>query len=449
MGVVIESFVWEPTSSVFVFFLLSTFLSIFLFPYFAKSRTFGTFDHAVSSSFARFQRWFLAIYTLSSVMEGIWSVYGESELASYGVSKESTVSYLCVGYSSSLVLGPLLGVLSDLIGQKRICLLYCVLHFVVGVWKRITMSPSAWFANVCLSLAGLIHSFGFETWLVVEHEKQSQRNDSLNETFWLMTFLESASLIGGQVLANWLAGGNVQSGVALSATASLFLSVVAIVCIVRTAKEPVKTLPLRDYSAAFYAYVLGDKRIWFLGTAQACLQFSTAVFWILWAPTIVADGREVNLGLIYPCFLGSRMLGSTVFPWLMSGQSFLRLEDCLVYIYAILAVVFSIVAYDYQEISTLIVLFCLYHGFAGLVLPLLARLRTMYVPNELRGGMISLSQIPANAAILFCLIQRGYSDKIENSTMMALSSVSLFSASGCIYLLRRWGKSPHQDWHKL
>ena len=42
------------------------------------------------------------------------------------------------------------------------------------------------------------------------------------------------------------------------------------------------------------------------------------------------------------------MLGSTVFPWLMSGQSFLRLEDCLVYIYAILAVVFSIVAYDYQ-----------------------------------------------------------------------------------------------------
>lgn len=33
------------------------------------------------------------------------------------------------------------------------------------------MSPSVWFANVCLSLAGLIYSFGFETWLVVEHEK--------------------------------------------------------------------------------------------------------------------------------------------------------------------------------------------------------------------------------------------------------------------------------------
>jgi len=102
------------------------------------------------------------------------------------------------------------------------------------------------------------------------------------------------------------------------------------------------------------------------------------------------------------------MLGSTVFPWLMSGQSLLRLEDCLVYIYALLGIVFSIVAYDYQvtyllvsqkctseklicfiwkasrikdhilqEIRILVVLFCLFHGFAGLALPLLARLRTM------------------------------------------------------------------------
>lgn len=66
MGVVIETFIWEPSSSFFIFFFVSTFLSIFLFPYLAKNRTFGSFDHSISSSFARFQRWFLAIYTLSS-----------------------------------------------------------------------------------------------------------------------------------------------------------------------------------------------------------------------------------------------------------------------------------------------------------------------------------------------------------------------------------------------
>ncbi|WZZ54112.1 hypothetical protein YC2023_054219 [Brassica napus] len=72
-----------------------------------------------------------------------------------------------------------------------------------------------------------------------------------------------------------------------------------------------------------------------------------------------ADGREANLGLIYPCFLGSRMLWSTVFPWLMSGQSLLRLEDCLVYIYATLGIVFSVRAYDYQKALKVSLLFIL------------------------------------------------------------------------------------------
>ena len=42
------------------------------------------------------------------------------------------------------------------------------------------------------------------------------------------------------------------------------------------------------------------------------------------------------------------MLGSTIFPCLTSGPSSLRIEDCLVFAYVILAVLLSIVAYDYQ-----------------------------------------------------------------------------------------------------
>lgn len=56
----------------------------------------------------------------------------------------------------------------------------------------------------------------------------------------------------------------------------------------------------------------------------------------------------MHLGLIYPCFLGSRMLGSTIFPWLISGLSSLRTEDCLVYAFIIMGLVLSITAYDYQ-----------------------------------------------------------------------------------------------------
>lgn len=61
-----------------------------------------------------------------------------------------------------------------------------------------------------------------------------------------------------------------------------------------------------------------------------------------------ADGRKVHLGMIYPCLLGAKMLGSTMFPWFINGPIPLRTEDCLVYVFVIAGIVLSIVAYDYQ-----------------------------------------------------------------------------------------------------
>lgn len=61
-----------------------------------------------------------------------------------------------------------------------------------------------------------------------------------------------------------------------------------------------------------------------------------------------ADGREVHLGLIYPCLLGAGMLGSTSFPWFVSGILSLRTEDCLLYAFCVAGIVLSVVAYDYQ-----------------------------------------------------------------------------------------------------
>ena len=49
-----------------------------------------------------------------SVMEGLWSVFGEYELASYGIGRENMVKSLCYGYTTALFAAPFLGVLSDL-----------------------------------------------------------------------------------------------------------------------------------------------------------------------------------------------------------------------------------------------------------------------------------------------------------------------------------------------
>ncbi|CAK9144020.1 unnamed protein product [Ilex paraguariensis] len=199
-----------------------------------------------------------------------------------------------------------------------------------------------------------------------------------------MTFSESASFIGSQVLGNWLVGRHV----VFPSSAALFLAIISVIYITQAWKEAPRTAEWKDYKTSFYVHIFGDKKILLLAWALACVQSSVAILWILWAPTIV-------------------------------------------------------------KIGVLVTLFCLFHACMGLVLPSLARLRTMYVPNEMRGGMISLSVAPANAAILFFLVQGGYYRNIGNSTIIAVAALCLFSAAGCMHLLRQWGKQIHQNWLKL
>ncbi|KAL3525620.1 hypothetical protein ACH5RR_013992 [Cinchona calisaya] len=454
MAVVIESDVWEPNKALYIFTLISCFVSIYFCPHnFGRTAAATVFDHSQpSSAFHRFHRSFLLLFSLSSVVEGLGAVFGEYEWEYYydGVSnKEQMLLCLFVGCAASLCIGTFLGVLSDLMGPKKVCLLFYLLHLFVSVFKSVLIHPSFLFASFCLSLASSILSFSFETWMVVEVDKLGQRQDTLNEMFWLMTFVESASFIGSQFLGNWLIIGNRDKTILSPHNAAGVLAVASIIYVARGSKENPRMACFTDYCTSFRTHIFSDKRIWMLSWSQACVHFSIAVFWILWAPTIVADGREVQLGLIYPCLMGARMLGSTAFPWFFSGTISIRTEECLLYVFPVMGLILSVVAYDYQDIGVLLVLFFLFHACVGLALPSLARLRSMYVPNELRGGMISLSQAPANVILLLFLILRGYYRTLTNSTIIAFAGLSLFSAAGCMYMLKRPGKQLYQNWHKL
>lgn len=66
MAVVIETSVWEPNSSLFIFIFVCCILSICLFPYAAKNTSPSPFQQATAPSFLRFRRNFLVIFSLAS-----------------------------------------------------------------------------------------------------------------------------------------------------------------------------------------------------------------------------------------------------------------------------------------------------------------------------------------------------------------------------------------------
>ncbi|KAG0501279.1 hypothetical protein HPP92_001351 [Vanilla planifolia] len=458
MGVVIEREEWELNPLVYVFLFACCFLSVFLFPHVSRSGvTVGAsttasslFDLGPSTTFLRFQRRFLLVYSIASAMEGLQSAYGEFEFGYNGMTKEQIVSAALAGTVIAFFLGTSAGILSDIIGPRKICICYCFLHLLVGVAKSVTRQPGLLLSRMGTGLASSVFSFCFESWMVNEHEKHGHRVDLLSDTFWLMTLFESSCFIGSQGLGNLLIK-NPQKGFLSPASPAVIFAMICILYMWKEWNADCQKFTVSSYRQSFTGKIFSDKRVWMLGWAQASVQFSVSVFWILWAPTIVADGREVQLSHIYPCFLGSRMLGSTAFPWLTSAASPLHNEDhnLLTAALAVAGLVLSIVAYDYQDIAVLMALFCIFHSCIGLILPCLANLRTKYVPNELRGGMISASLVPAHIAFLLILLLGAYYRSLSNASILASAAAGLLSAAGCVRVLRLWGKYHRQNQREL
>lgn len=472
MAVVVEREKWELSPLTYGFLFVCCFFSVFLRPYFSRSggtaaretiNASSVFDAGPAAQFLLFHRSFLLLYSLASVMEGLEWFTGEYEFSYNGMSREQMVLAASAGAAASLALGTFIGFLSDIIGPKKLCILFYFFHILMGILKSLTKHPSILLSSLCIGVTSTLYSFCFETWMVNEYEKHDHRMDLLSDslqhdhrvdllsdTFWLMTLLESSSLLGSQGLANFLIKESPKGLLSPSVSAAL-LAVMSILFMRKEWGNNHQKCTIKSYQKSFTGHILADKSMWVLGWAQASVHFSVSVFWILWAPTIVADGRELQLSNIYPCFLGSRMLGSTVFPWFSGATSPLHNEDYghLIAAFFVAALVLSIIAYDYQDVGVLVVLFCIFHACVGLISPSLAKLRTLYVPSELRGGMISTSLVPANAAFLFVLVIGGYYRSLSNAVIMALASMGLLISVGCIHLLRRWKKHPHQNWHEL
>ncbi|XP_062196830.1 uncharacterized protein LOC133899782 [Phragmites australis] len=454
MGVVIERDEWALTPLAYPLLSAASLAAVLLLPYFsARNATHATvgssspFDVG-TAPFLRFRRAFLVLFSLASVVEGILAVFGEDEFARCGLGREQMAARLAAAAAAALFLGGISGVISDKIGPRRACICYWVLQLVVGAMKSFSALRCAWINNFVLALASSMFSFCFETWIVVEHEKQDQKQDLLFDTFWLMTFFESVSLVGSQGITNLLVNDN-DSGFLLPYAFAASLSIVGILYIRNASRTTQHASAIGSYQKSFFAHAIRDKRVLILVLAQASIHFAVSAFWFVWAPIIVADGRDAQLSLIYPSFLASRMLGSAGFPWFYGATAPFLNEDSLTIAYVTAGLALSIVAYDYQEIRTLVILFCIFHACVGFILPSLARLRAMYLPNELRGGMMSFSLSLANAVIFVIVLQGAYHRNIANSTILGLASCGLLGAGGCIHMLRRWRKHTRQNARSL
>ncbi|KAG6557965.1 hypothetical protein Mapa_000144 [Marchantia paleacea] len=383
-------------------------------------------------AFVDFQRRFLGIFFLFTLTEGLQTVYGEAVYEHYGYARREIGILIVTVHASSLFLGTFLGVAADCIGRRR-ATIFCGLLQLVGCLARQSRNFYVLcLANVCHGLAISLFPTALEAWLNAEHERLGFRQEWLSRTFWVMALGMGIAAIGVGAFANLMV-----DRFALGLISPTFVAAaIAALCVFLVLNgwvENVGTQQAQLSKALVNAcQALTDRRTLLLGWIQATFDISLSAFQFLWTPTLVADGRDIHSGMIYAYLMASLMLGSAIAALLLCGPFNARPESFLPLIFVAASLALLVPAYDHQEIGVLVTAFCAYHICVGISLPSLAYLRSIYIQNDRRAGVLSLYHIPVHMGMLFILIEGGILKHLENSTIFYLCILGLLS--GCVAL---------------
>mmetsp|Transcript_39307 Transcript_39307/g.125368 ORF Transcript_39307/g.125368 Transcript_39307/m.125368 type:complete len:329 (+) Transcript_39307:550-1536(+) len=267
----------------------------------------------------------------------------------------------------------------------------------------------------------------FESWLVSEHFKRGYEADWLGGTFSKAIFLGNGlvAILSGFV-ANSLVG-NLQLGpVAPFDAAATFLAIGGAIIMVTwtenygdsNAQGGSMVQQFKDASAAIAA----DKKIALLGAMQSLFEGAMYTFVFLWTPALSPNNEDIPHGFIFAIFMMASMVGSSIAGRLMSTQG-LRVEKYMqnVYLAGAVALFIPVVvkmlglhksdvpagAQGNHGISwagqVQMVGFVGFEVCVGIFWPSIMKMRSMYVPEEMRSTLMNFFRMPLNAFVCIVL----------------------------------------------
>jgi MFS family permease len=111
-----------------------------------------------------------------------------------------------VGFISSGLIGPFLGLYLDKYGRRKGCLTFCVLYAISCLFKLSKNYKILVLGRILGGISTSLLQTGFESWLAAAAEDLAISDQELSKTFAKATFLNGAAAISSGVLSNWLVG---------------------------------------------------------------------------------------------------------------------------------------------------------------------------------------------------------------------------------------------------
>jgi len=377
----------------------------------------------------------LAVYFVVMFSDWLQGPYVYALYSSYGFSKKDIAILFIVGFGSSSVVGTFVGALADKYGRKRLCVYFGVLYGIACVTK---LSTDFWVLLVGRLLSGVATSLlfsVFEAWMVYEHNQRGFASPLLSKTFSLAVFGNGIAAILAGVVASFVV---VRWGFVAPFMVSLVFLVASSIYVSYAWGENYGNSEMqltKVFSGALDA--LKDRRILLLGTIQSLFEASMYIFVFLWTPMLEEAFSEMKVyeklglhGLIFATFMVCIMVGSSVFR-LLDGK--LTVETIYTYTLALSGALFLSIALLNQQYITFFG-FLIFEMCCGIHFVCIGTLRSRYIPEESRSGVMNLFRVPLNILVVAIL---NYINNFSHSTIFLTCGVWLLISTWCLVLMAR------------
>lgn len=397
------------------------------------------------TSFLSFRNNYLFVYSLMMAGDWLQGPYVYALYQHYGYSTGQIGKLFIAGFGSSMVFGTIVGSLGDKHGRRNAALLYCATYVASCITKHWSTFEVLMLGRIFGGIATSLLFSAFESWLVAEHFKRGYDAGWLSGTFSKAIFLGNGlvSIVCG-LLANFLVDNLELGPVAPFDAASVFLCIGAAVITFTWSEnygDASENTSLQQQFKTACNAIATDQKVALLGAMQSLFEAAMYTFVFLWTPALSPKGEVIPHGTIFSTFMVSSMIGSSFAARLMAGPT--RVEVYMQAVFAVSALALTVpILVDATGVGTepaadggitfagqlQLAGFLVFEVCVGIFWPSIMKMRSTYVPEEVRSTIMNFFRIPLN--LFVCCILYNV-DAFSLRTMFGMCVLFLVASAGC------------------
>lgn len=393
----------------------------------------------IQQEFYFFQIAYVIVYGTALFADWLQGPYLYELYVAYGLSKSQIGFLYAVGFTSSCILGTIIGLLADIIGRKKVCLLYCCFYGTSCILQHFNVFKYLLLARICGGVSTSILFSAFDGWMLTTHN-QKFGGTAIDPIYEAVSFGNGCVAIVAGVLSSIIYR---PSGVLAPFKASLGVLAVLSVLIIVLWNENYGTTSQPQDIEETEAIVEGTQThktnhtrnpinyllLCALGLYQSFFESCMYVFVLIWTPTLPAF---VDKGVTFAIFMQCLMIGSKM-KMICNNLFKLRLSNIkLTIAIPIMSAIAFEIASVLHENKLWYLRVCIY-GFyemcVGMYFSVFYSVRGTLLPENNKTTILNLFRVPLNIfVIVVCLNYR----RVVQTHMLhvcAFLSISSFASS--------------------